>query len=256
MKKLSFLLTIFIILNFKAQISPPGLGETNMASWNAIGLRQNLNTKTELMTYLGFGIKSDDESYNPVSKPAILVVNQEFYHQFKNNLKVSYAGSYRFQLHYLIDEVSKKEETEKEQELRIYGRIAYSTKIGKVKLTQTYRQELRKFVQENWKNTEEPFQIRSRLKSQASVVLNKNKQHTLSAAAEILFSSSKDNNTKNWSNFKYKEARFSAFYTYRPQKTPIAISFGYMNNLIEKKSTHSVHYASLDLVWENPFSKK
>lgn len=255
MKFFNIIIILLLSTFLEAQVSPPGLGDTNSASWYAMGLRQDLNEdKTfESMTYIGVGLKSDEDNYNLISKPAIVVLNQEFYNELDKNWKVSYAISYRKQMDYSMDVVNMSENIATQQELRLYARMAYSTKIGKVKLTQTARQEVRKFMDQDWKNTDEPLQLRSRLKSQASISLDENDKHSLTAGAEVLFSTSKDNITKEWSDFKYKEARFTMFYTYRPQETPIAISVGYMNNLIEKNSTHSAHYASVDITWENPF---
>lgn len=256
----NYFLILFLLFtstsNFFAQLSPPGLGDTNTASWFAVGVRQDLGStqKTESLTYLGLGMKSNDDNKNWVEKPAIIVVNQEFYHQLDSHFKVSYAGSYRRQMHYSLDEYFNEEKSETEQELRLYGRLAYSTEIGKVKLTQTIRQEFRKFTDENWHNVDEPFQLRSRLKSQVSFDIDSKNQHTITAGAEVLFSTAKNNLTKEWSRLDYQESRFTLFYTYKPQKTPVVISLGYMNNLIQKNKTHSVHYASIDLVWENPFS--
>jgi len=251
MKYLSFFSFLFLSLAINAQVSPPGLGDTNGASWYAVGLRQDLNEKIESMTYVGLGLKSDEDNYNIAAKPAIIVMNQELYHQLDKHWKVSYALSYRKQMEYSMDDDIENVATQ--NEMRIYGRAAYSTTIGRVKLTQTARQEARKFVDSHWKNTEEPIQLRSRLKSQISVSLDTDNHHTITGGAEMLFATSKNNITKKWSKMKYKESRFTLFYTYKPQKTPIAISVGYMNNLIEKNTTHSTHYTSIDLTWENPF---
>ncbi|WP_407404627.1 DUF2490 domain-containing protein [Chryseobacterium sp.] len=256
----NYFLTLLIFISttssFFAQLSPPGLGDTNTASWFAVGVRQDLGNskKMESLTYLGLGIKSNDDNDNFIEKPAIIVLNQEFYHRLNSHFNISYAASYRRQLQYSLDEYFNDQKSETEQELRLYGRLAYSTEIGKVKLTQTIRQEFRKFIDEKGHNADEPFQLRSRFKSQAAYELDQKNQHTIMAGAEVLFSTAKNNATKDWSKFGYQESRFTLFYTYRPQKIPIAISIGYMNNLIQKNKTHSVHYASLDLVWENPFS--
>lgn len=251
MKKSALFLLLFYLSStqFFAQVSPPGLGDANSASWVAMGLKQNIDrAKTiESMTYFGVGFTSNLDNENPIEKPSIYVLNQEFYHTLNNHWKISYALSYRNQKNYSKDNINTQ------QEARLYARAAYTTKINRVKLTQTLRQEVRKFGNENWKNTEKPFQLRSRYKTQVAITLDKTKKHTLTAGAEILLSTSKSNLTKKWSKMSYQESRFTLFYTLRPQKTPVAISFGYMNNLIQKKKAHSVHYASIDLVWENPF---
>ena len=250
--KLYVLSALALPLFIFGQISPPGLGDGNYANWYAIGVRQNLDAdkKVESMTYFGMGLKSNDHEKFDL-KPAIIVVNQEIYHKLNEHLKVSYALSYRNQKDYNITD--HVEVISRQQEMRIYARASYSTKINKLKLTHTFRQEARKFMDQKWQNTDEPFQLRSRLKTQIAIPLDSDNHHTLTAGAEMLFSTSKNNFTKKWSKLNYKESRFTLFYTFRPKDLPIAISAGYMNNLIEKNSTHSVHYASLDVVLEDPF---
>lgn len=255
MKERLFLVLVIITSFLHAQVSPPGLGDTNAASWLALGLRQDLNEdKTfESMTYVGYGAISDDDNYSLTSKPSIIVINQEFLNDLNKNLKLSYALSYRNQKEYEINELTNTEFSKTQKEFRVYSKLAYINQLGRVKLTQTVRQEVRRFVDSDWKNTSNPLQLRTRLKTQVAVSLDIKEQHTLTFGAESLFSTSKNNYTKKWDSFKYNEARFTMFYTFRPKNTPVAISIGYMNNLIKKNTTHSVHYASLDFVFEDPF---
>lgn len=251
----TFICLISFITTIYAQISPPGLGEADAATWFALGLRQDINTKQsiESMTYIGIGAKTIELEGLYDNKPAIFVFNQEFFHEINKSIDLSYAASYRRQMEYEYDSSKNSTQTSTQQEFRIYGRFAYTFKLGKVKFKQTARQEFRHFVDQNFNNTVEPLQFRSRLKSQISFYIDQQNQHKLTAGTEVLFSTSKNQTTKDWSDIKYKEARFTLFYTYTPAKTPIAISIGYMNNLIEKHTTHAVHYASVDVVWENPF---
>jgi len=246
---------IFFSYNMHAQISSPGLGDGNTASWFALGLRQNLNKKDniQLMTYMGMGLKSTPQNTMQLSKPAIFVVNQEMYHQLNNHWEGSCAISYRKQYEYLPNKITSEKLTTIQQEFRVYARMAYTFKISNIKLKQTLRQEFRRFVDDHWKNTNEPLQLRTRFKSQVSINLEPTQQHQLTAGAEILFAISKKQQTIQFSPLKYKEARFSAFYTYKPKNTQIAMSVGYMNNLIHEKFPYSVHYASVDVVWINPF---
>ena len=244
---------LFLTSYLQAQLSPPGMGDVEEAAWFAMGLKQPLNKEksVESMTYFGVGFTNENELDKSLDKPSIVVINQEFYQHLNNNWKLSYAVSYRNQWENNIDSGSLQRE--KQHEMRLYSRISYSTNLGKVKLTQTARQEARKFVDENWKNTENHFQLRSRVKTQAAVNLDQHNEHALTAGVEILFSTSKNKLSNQWSQFKYKESRLTFYYTYHPKEVPVAISLGYMNNLIEKKSSHSVHYASFDVVWEDPF---
>ncbi|WP_333852933.1 hypothetical protein [Epilithonimonas sp.] len=91
--------------------------------------------------YVGMGRISGSESLNPMSKPLIFVINQEFYKQVKNKIKFSLALSF----------INQKEETPLEnkianqKELRFYSRLSQSFNAGKLKITPTFRQEFRKF---------------------------------------------------------------------------------------------------------------
>lgn len=250
------LLWISIFLNatfLYAQISPPGLGEANYASWFALGLKQDLNAKNSIhsMTYVGVGIKTEENQY--INKPAILVLNQEFYHHLNNKIDLSYAASYRRQKEYENLPNKTNNQFSIQQEFRIYGRFSYTFKVANINFKQTARQELRRFVNQDFIDTNEPLQLRTRIKSQIVFNLDNQKRHKISTGAEALFSTSKNQETKNWSGIKYKEARFTFFYTYNPIKTPLAFSLGYMNNLIQNNTTHSVHYTSVNIVWKNPF---
>ena len=88
------LMSTFIVLFFAtkspAQISPPGLGHSKTASWFAAGFKQKLNEKWQSMTYFGMG-RTSGNSLNPIEKPAILVFNQEFYHQLKKQSEIFFC---------------------------------------------------------------------------------------------------------------------------------------------------------------------
>ncbi|MCA4782501.1 hypothetical protein IF125_09510 [Empedobacter stercoris] len=45
MKYISFLSFLLFSICINAQVSPPGLGDTNGASWFALGMKQDLNEK-------------------------------------------------------------------------------------------------------------------------------------------------------------------------------------------------------------------
>src|ERR1044072_3690643 len=101
MRILFFTLILFLFsLQLHAQISPPGLGETNNASWSAIGIKQKLSEKNFLTAYIGNGMISGEEEADPFSHPSLLVFNGEFYHKFAKNWKYSTALSYRRQNEY------------------------------------------------------------------------------------------------------------------------------------------------------------
>lgn len=255
MKKLLFLLILLNAFQSKAQLSPPGLGDGKAGSWMAVGVNQDLKDDKSITatTYFGVGRKSDYTDYNLVEMPSIVVINQEFYHKLNSNLKVSYALSYRNQQEIKLNKETNIKDKITKQEVRAYGRLAYSFKSNNIKYTQTIREDIRKFYDGNWNNAEETLQLRTRFKTQIGFALDSKHIHNMTLGAEALFSSSQEVGTHDWSKFKYNESRFTLFYTLKPKEMPVEYSVGYMNNLIEKGDTHAVHYAAVSVVWNNLF---
>lgn len=241
----------------QAQISPPGLGNANTASWIAIGVRQRLDTANhkQSVTYVGVGRISNPDDENPFKKSAIIVINEEFYNQFHKHWQYSVALSYRRQNEY--EDVAPYEKQSNgnglKQEFRVYGRFSYILRTKNWKLVSTYRQEFRKFYTSSFKDWEENYQLRSRFRVQLTRSLDRNKKHNLVASAEALFSISKESN-KEWTDWDYHESRFCFYYSFIPLKSSLVVSIGYMNNLIGKYGSLSdAHYMALDIIWNDPF---
>ena len=255
-----FVATLFFCLlgsNGFSQISPPGLGKTLTAGWVAFGVRQELDTVEgkgwQSMTYAGFGRKGNPDNYHLFYKSAIFILNQEFYHQFHNNWQYSLALSYRRQDEYLSDPPYEHDNPKLKQEFRLYSRFSYIFKISWMKLIPTFRQEFRKFYSPDFKPTNEDFQFRSRFRLQLTANLDRKKIHRLIVNSEQLFSASKENVPNAWTNFKYKESRFSIYYSYSPKTSPFIFNIGYMNNLVGLKKSYAAHFLAFDVVIENPF---
>ncbi len=240
------------------QISSPGLGKAHTADWFALGVRQKLDTLADggwqSMTYVGFGEKSNPDNYNPFYKPAIFVLNQEFYHQFHKAWQYSFAVSYRRQDEYFDRPPYEHETPGIKQEFRTYGRFSYIFKASRIKLIPTFRQEFRKFWAPDFKNIAEDFQFRSRFRLQLTVNLNENKTRKLVASSEQLFSISKEAMPDTWTDFNYRESRFSLYYSILPEALPVVVSIGYMNNLVSGETTYDAHYLAFDIIIENPFN--
>ena len=258
MMRIKFLLLLVFLcfsqLTF-GQISSPGLGVANTASWFAFGVRQELDTLKEWqsMSYIGIGRKSNPDNYDPLFKSAILVLNQEFYHQFHQQFQYSFALSYRRQDEYLEAVPYEHETPSIQQEFRVYGRFSYILKTSRLKLASTFRQEIRKFYTPTFKNGEEDFQLRSRLRVQLTINLDAKKNHRLVVCSEQLFSISKETVPDSWTDFNYRESRFSLYYSFSPQRSPLIFSLGYMNDLVGNQKTFDANYLAVDIVWENPF---
>lgn len=259
--RISTFLVLFCLHNFLlAQISPPGLGDANTAFWAAFGIKQKLDSlgKKETLSYVAIGRKSSPDNDNLFSKQAIFVLNHEVYHSFSPHQQYSYAISYRRQPEYESTEPYNKIATE--QELRLYGRYAYTFKLSeKLKFKNTIRQEFRKFFDADFNKVEEDFQLRTRLKSQLTYSLSAKNNQKVALSVEELFSISHLNGPeRSWNHFGYREMRIAAYYAFSIPHSPFTIDIGYMDDLIrDSRSLHKggVHYLAADLIWNIPYHK-
>ncbi|MEO9953670.1 DUF2490 domain-containing protein [Nonlabens sp.] len=235
-----------------AQFTPPGLGQTKLASWYAVGLKQNLNKEKNLnsTTYLGLGLISNPDSYNLFEKKSIYVINEEVSHRFKNHWQYSIALSYRWQQKYNATEPYEKATPEARQEIRYYNRFSYLNSFKKINYSFSYRPELRLFYNPNFSTAEESVQFRSRLRGKMSFHTNSLHTSKLSTTVELLFSTSK---TNSWSTFQYKEARFSLYYSTDLPNQHTTLSIGYMNNILGTTNITYAHYLAFDVLINNPF---
>ena len=257
LKKLIILFYIHSGFPIFGQISPPGLGIAKTASWLAVGLRQSLDStqKKQSMTYFGLGRMSDPNTTNSFKKPAIFIINQEFYNTFHKRWQYSAAISYRRQNEYLKQSPYSEANPDIKQELRIYGRLSHMWISSRFKFTLTYRQDFRKFFAPDFTEWSESYQFRSRLRGQLTVNLVPTKVHRLIVSAEALFSASRGEVQKSLRNFNYRESRLCVYYSHSPKQIPFVFNLGYMNNLLGNSSYTYVHFIALDIIWENPFTR-
>lgn len=235
------------------QLSPPGLGTANTASWLAFGLQHKLDSAGTkyAVAYLGMGRKSTLTNDNPFGKPAIGVVNYELYNKLAKNKLLSYAFSYRRSTDYSAQEPYHKEGIE--QEFRLYGRYAYTVDLGSWKWKHTVRQEFRAFFDDRFNAVAKSFQLRTRLKTQFSYAISPKNKQSISISAETLFAISYLNNTHTpWTKFRYKELRLGLYYSTQLPNTPLTLDIGYMSNLLQgsKHPKLGVQYLAADLIWK------
>ena len=254
----TFRVLLFIFVSYVSvfgQISPPGMG-ANEGSWDAIAIRQGLDSAhlKQSVTYLGIGRIANPGSYNLFHKPAIIVINEEFYNQFHAHWQYSLALSYRRQNDY--SDIIPYEQVSPyiTQEFRIYGRFSYVLKTSRIRLVTTFRQEFRKFFTPNFKNSDEDVQFRSRLRAQLTINLTENKIYRLVMSAEALFSITKNNSPLAWTNFAYHESRFCFYVAYAPKHKYYVFNIGYMNDMLGTgNDLKEGNYLAIDLILENPF---
>lgn len=261
LKKLISVSSIILLTStLNAQIIPPALGETNINSWLAIGVKQKLDTLQiggwESTTYLGIGSVSHVHQSNPFEDLGILVVNQEFFHNFSENWQYSLALSYRQQNLFQKDSPFERADQRYKQEFRWYGRLSHSFKLNKWTITPTFRQEVIKYFTPEFKNHLESWRLRTRFRLKFAFALNTDKSQQLIAYSEQLFSVSQSGLTKKWDRFEYKDSRFALYYSVTPSKHPLIYNVGYMLNLIGTKNIFSSHYLALDIIWKNPLGGK
>ncbi len=238
-----------------AQSSPPGLGVAHTATWLALGLRQHLDTleRQQWVAYVGVGRKSDPTDYLPYHRPAIIVLNQEYYHRVRRHWQYALAVSYREQDEYRAVAPFEHGDPRMRQEFRVYGRWSWLLKRHRWKFAATLRQELRLFYTPDFMPWEEDLQLRTRFRMQVAWDLNTARTVSLSASAEPLFATSRaTSGACDWSPLAYGESRFGLFLSWRLQ--PLVLSVGYMNNLLDDALPHDVHYVSMCAVWEDPFA--
>ena len=250
-----FLVGIFQTQIVLGQISPPGLGNTNLGAWGAFAFRQALDTTSQKqsVTYIGYARISHPDNFNAFQKPGMLIINEEFYNQFKQNWQYSIALSYRRQPEYIDTSPFSMDDPNIKQEFRIYSRFTYLWKNSRLKFAATFRQEFRKFFTLDFEHWNESYQFRSRIRFQLAVNLDQNKIHKIIFSGEQLFSISREIVlTKTWTKFSYKESRFCIYYSLDPKRTPFIFNLGYMNNLVGSKNVYSGHYIAADVIWENP----
>jgi hypothetical protein len=171
-------------------------------------------------------------------------------------LRISRQDSYRKQDEYFKIAPFQHENPNFKQEYRFYSRFSYTYKTSRFKFVPTLRQEFRKYYSPTFSNLSEDFQFRTRLRLQLTVNLDKNKIHKISLSSEQLFSISKNHIPNSWTDFNYRESRFTLYYSFSPQKSPLIYSLGYMNNLVGIKQNYLVNYFAFDIIWENPFKLK
>ncbi len=237
-----------------AQLTPPGLGDGKTAYWMALGARQGLGTRGrwESMSYTGFGTISHPNNYNLFEKPAIFMLNQEFYDRFRKDLAYSFALSLRRQNLYRNAYPFERDDPKGRIEFRLYGRFIHTLHFGSVQLGNALRPELRTFYPRS--TGEEVLQFRLRFRQKVQWAVDEQKVHRIIGSAEVLASMDKERGAP-FGTFGYRESRFCVYYAFSPKNLAWAFDIGYMNNLLGSSRPIVVQYLAIDAIWKNPFGK-
>jgi len=238
-----------------AQISPPGLGETNSASWLAIGLEQDLGKENSITstTYFGLGRMSTPENHNLFNKQAIYVLNEELAFRFKKKWKYAFAFSYRWQNNYQSTPPYARDNPNGRQEIRLSSRLTYlNHKHTYIDYSFSFRPELRFFYNPDFMPAPKDMQIRSRFRGKLAFNLNSLETHRLITTAELFFSTTRNT---HWSRIDYQEARLCFYYAVTLPKQKLELHLGYMNNLRGKSIINGVNHLVINIILKNPFEK-
>jgi len=251
-KPIAFILVQFFIGSVCAQISPPGLDDTNAAFWTAVGISQKISDRWSFAVYAGAARESNPDNYSLVLKPAIFVVNQETQYQFDQHWSLSLCASYRTQNRYEEEAPYDEATPEIRKEARYYSRLYFKEKTGRVGLTFSFRPEFRTYYAEHghvWRPINE--EMRFRLKGQASVPLNKSNTNQFIVANEVLSATDhlKDNRAHHWTHYAFTEDRLSTYFRHTFSQPAIIMDLGVMHQI--KSTGQYIPHLAFDLIFQN-----
>ena len=249
---LSILLIPFC--NLQGQITPPGMGETNTASWVAVGTLHHLDKseKISLLNYLGLGSISEMSSMNPFHRVAIYVVSNELKYKFNKNWNAAIGTNYHWQNIAVKSDAYSSDGLTGKQEIRIFTKLSYVYNKQAIKCTVTVRPEYRSFYNPDFSSYTEVNQFRLRLKGASSIPLNAQKTQKLIVGVEFLGASSKH---LNWEAFQFKDCRMSIYYSLTFPESNIKLDIGYMNDLSSKGNIKDASYLGLNLLFLDLFKR-
>ena len=259
-----YMICLLIALNSAtrlfAQISPPGLSDTRVSSWMAVGLDQSLDKDQswQSFSYIGYGFMSNPAGvYNLFEKPSMMIVNQEIKRKLTDHFSATGALSYRWQYRYQDAKPFHKADPSSKKEFRVYGKLSYNWKTDKIKWNIDFRPEYRKFFLPSFDGETPRNALRARFKLKSTIPLANNNCHFLILSAESLFQNEKvlplGQHKGDWTGFFYDDSRFCLYYRYAPAGLPLYGEIGYMNNLAGKSPTISMHHLGLDIVFKDLF---
>jgi len=263
MKNFIVQICLLFIIYFpsKAQISPPGLDGTKIASWGAAGFSQVLNPRWTVIAYLGGARMSDPDNWSPVQKQSIAVYNQEFQYKFSPKWQASLSTSIRYQNKYDEEAPYEPKDPSYRWEVRYYGRLYRKQQLGHFAMNYSFRPEFRTFYSPGWIPATMPVELRFRLKAQTSLPINKSKTNFIVSGNEVLTAIDEysvappTDHPHNWSAYHFTEDRFSVFFRHVFAKSDVVLDLGLMEQFKAGGHFDPVSYLSFDLLFQNPFSK-
>lgn len=255
-----FVVLLFSVLfgsSLYAQISPPGMDDTNAVLWGAAAVSQQIGKSWMVSAYAGIARESDPDNWSLLRKQAIFVINQQTRYLLSKKWQLAFCSSLRKQKIYLDTEPYSVDDPSLRNELRYYLRLYYRTNTGRFNLTYSFRPELRNFYDNKWNHWHSsPEELRIRFKVQATLPLNKERSNQMILANEWLSATDEKRNNNgelHWSSYVFTEDRLSMYWRH-VFGTHLIFDLGLMHQL--KFADGHVQYIkqlAFDFIYQNPF---
>ncbi len=247
--------------NAVAQLSPPGLDNTHVVLWGAVGIQQSIGKKWFNQSYIGASRFSDPNNSQILKKQAIYVIEQQTYRQFGKHWQLAFCWSYRGQDMYSDDPPYDYEIPSLRREIRYYLRVFYRHQKGRFSFAYSLRPEWRNFYSPDWSNFyESPKALRYRGKAQVGLALGSSKKSSIILANELLFVQVEQRQQSGdlaWTPFTFSEDRISTYYRHAFKKPSITVDLGMMQQINFKNGSlgHDYVHFAFDVLFINPFGK-
>jgi hypothetical protein len=262
--KVCLFLSIILFIGFPnsevaAQISPPGLDDTRIVLFGALGINQSIGKKWFNQSYIGVSRFSDPNNNSILKKQAIDVVEQQTYRQFGKHWQLAFCLSFRGQNMYSDQPPYDDDIPSLRREIRYYLRLFYRHQSGRFSFAYSLRPEWRNFYSPDWSNFyESPKALRYRAKAQAGLTLGNGKNNSIIISNEVLFvqvQQRQEQGDLRWTPVSFSEDRIATYYRHTFKKPSIILDLGMMQQLNFKNSSFVndfVHFA-FDVLFINPF---
>lgn len=255
-----FIFALALSPGISAQISPPGMDDTNVVAWGATGFTQQIAKRWSVTVYGGAARESNPDNVALFQKQAIWVINQELQYQFNTPWQLSICSSFRSQDRYSDEAPYGPQDPFLRDEVRSYLRLYYRHTWGKVLMTYSFRPEYRAFYDTHWNRWNNmPLELRFRLKAQASVPFNHLKTYQFIVANEILSAIDDERNSEDnlqWSSYQLTEDRFTTYLRRVFKKPSLIVDIGMMHQFkVDESNVNYIAQFAFDIILQNPFGK-
>jgi len=264
-----FFTKLFVIVSFLtfaseclAQLSPPGLDDTHVVLWGAVGTSQSINEKWSIQSYIGASRFSNPNNSTVLKKQAIYVIDEQVYRSLNKHWQLGACVSFRGQNMYSDEAPYDNAIPALRREMRYYLRLFYRHHTGRFSFAYSLRPEWRNFYSPDWSRFyTSPQMMRYRIKAQASFAFGHSRNSSFVLANELLFIEAQQRQPSGdlkWNSVAWSEDRISTYYRYAFKKKKIMVDLGMMQQLNfnnNKFVNDFVHFA-IDAIFIDPFGTR